>query len=136
MEKLTISRVGAERTVKTKYGDKIKQGVIFREYTDIWHDVWQGGLKEGQVLEGERASRDWEGKTYWSLNLPKKGTVDAGKIEEIITKLNLLQNSVEQIAKYLDTNMVKRTSSGAPVPDFTHDTMNLPDDIFTEDVPF
>lgn len=106
MEKLTISRVGQTKDIQTKFGLKPKTGVQFKEYGDIWHDIWTSGLKEGQVLEGTRASRDYQGKTYWDFKLPKKDEVMAGavkeqgdKLEQILNKLtgmNLILQSIRE----------------------------------------
>lgn len=64
MERLKVTRAGEVKEVNTKFGLKKKQGVQFKEYPNVWHDVWASGIKEGDVLEGTRTSREWEGKTY------------------------------------------------------------------------
>lgn len=99
METLTISVVGKEKEVQTKFGLKKKQGVQFKEYGAIWHDIFASGLKVGQTLTGERVSRDYEGKTYWNFKLPKKDDITNGTLEQILMKLtqmNLLLQSIRE----------------------------------------
>ena len=104
MEKLTISRVGQTKDVQTKFGMKKKTGVQFKEYPEIWHDIWSGDLKEGQIVEGTRESRDYQGKTYWNFNFPKKNPgVNNETLERIlatVTKINLrVENIYAEMAR-------------------------------------
>lgn len=100
--KLTIEKVGQEKTVQTKFGPKQKRGVIFKEFPNIWHDVWASGLKEGQELEGERVSRDWEGKQYWNFQLPKKENVLGHKLEEILNGQTTIKLGINRILALLE----------------------------------
>lgn len=100
MEKVTISRVGQEKEIQTKFGAKKKTGVQFKEYGEVWHDIWMGGLKEGQELEGTRESREYQGKTYWDFKLPKKEDIQNAqnaKLEHILTKVAHNTFLLEQI---------------------------------------
>lgn len=117
MEKVTISRVGSEKEVQTKFGLKKKQGVQFNEYGDIWHDVWASGLKVGQELQGTRASREWEGKTYWNFNLPKKSDETNDKLERILNKLTTLTLEVSIIAEAVLTPEVRQRMNSSRKPD-------------------
>ena len=99
MEKLTIARLGQTKDVNTKFGMKKKTGVIFKEYDGIWHDVWLGDLKEGQVLEGTRESREWEGKTYWNFNLPRKDDKVMKEIETLRSGLTMINLRVVELEK-------------------------------------
>jgi hypothetical protein len=101
MEKLTITRVGPEKDVETKYGTKKKQGVWFKEYGEVWHDVWGGGLKEGQILEGTRKSRDYQGKTYWNFELPKKENPNQKVLEDIQNKLTFHGIYLKEIVEWI-----------------------------------
>jgi len=124
METFTITRVGTPKTIETKFGPKVKTGVQTVEYPDVWHDVWAGNLMNGQKLEGTRTSREYQGKTYWSIELPKKSeqAVQAvkkevgDKLEQILNDLTTLKLGMRQIASFLETNMIKRTSDGKPMP--------------------
>lgn len=132
MEKLTISRVGQEKEVQTQYGLKKKVGVQFKEYGDIWHDVWKTGLKVGEVLEGTRDSRDYNGKTYWNFKLPKKEerqAMDFSKVDQVLNKLTSMNLLMLVIAEKVGVNphlpatdQLKDnglTSDGTKVPDFS-----------------
>ena len=99
MEKLTISRVGQEKVVETKFGPKKKTGVIFTEHPDIWHDIWLGDLKVGQVLEGTREPREYQGKTYWNFNLPRKDDKVMKEIEGLRTAQTMLNLRVAELEK-------------------------------------
>ena len=126
-ETLTISRVGTEKEVQTKFGLKKKQGVQFKEYGDLWHDIWASGLKVGQTLTGTRESREWEGKTYWKFKLPKKEDIVGGKLEEILIKLGqfgLVLNQIKE-ATVKPRQGVVRTEVDYPE-----------EDIDPEDIPF
>lgn len=108
MEKLTISKVGTEKEVQTKFGLKKKMGVQFNEYPDVWHDVWISGLRVGDVLEGTRSSREWEGKTYWDFKLPKKDDVTNTKLEQILNKLTGMSLTLEFIKEATLTEEKRR----------------------------
>lgn len=104
METLTIARVGTEKEIQTKFGLRKKMGVQFKEYGDIWHDVWTSGLKVGQTLQGTRASREWEGKTYWDFKLPKREDATNSvneKLETILNKLTQINLALELIQDIL-----------------------------------
>jgi hypothetical protein len=122
METVTISRVGQPKEVETKFGKKTKTGVQFKEHGEVWHDVWVSDLKVGQTLQGERVSRDWEGKTYWNFNLAKKDDRIDGKLEEILIKIGMLNLKVEKIFDRLPVNKNSVISS------YPEETIN-PDDI-------
>lgn len=106
MEKLTIEKAGLEKEVKTKNGLVKKQGVQFKEHPGVWHDIWASGLKVGDVLEGERVSREWEGKIYWNFNLPKKSTVELEKIKHDV---EVLKTEIGRIKFHLN---IKPTTPG------------------------
>ena len=101
MEKVTITRVGQEKEVTTKFGPKKKQGAQFVEYPDVWHDIWGGGLKEGQTLEGTRVSREYQGKVYWNFNLPKKDEVNQKALEDIQNKLTFHGIYLKEIVEWI-----------------------------------
>lgn len=103
MEKVTIKRVGEEKEVQTKFGLKKKQGVQFVEYGDIWHDVWASGLKVGETLEGTRKSREWQGKTYWNFDLPKKEDKNNERMEKILNKLTFIDLRLASLVEMLLT---------------------------------
>lgn len=101
MEKLTITKVGTEKQVTTKFGPKTKMGVQFKEYGELWHDVWTGGLKVGDILEGTRASREWEGKTYWDFKLPKKDDKVVEMLSQLLTKVGSINAKIDYLQEKL-----------------------------------
>lgn len=136
MEKLTISRLGQTKDVQTKFGMKKKTSVQFKEYGDIWHDVWSGDLKEGQVVEGTRESRDYQGKTYWNFNFPKKsGGVSPevnDKLERILAGITKANLKLDQI--YLE--MAKQPRTAESIKRDYAPLLDNETDIPTDDVPF
>jgi hypothetical protein len=116
MEKLTIAAAGSDKEIQTKFGLKKKQGIQFKEYGTLWHDVWGGGRKVGEVLEGTRSSREWEGKTYWDFKLPKKDdktNEQMFQLENRVRKLEEWQKSLTTV-KRRESDM--KTSNGDPIP--------------------
>lgn len=101
MEKVTIVKLSAEKEIQTKFGLRKKTGVQFKEYGEIWHDVWSGGLKEGQVIEGTRKSREYEGKTYWSFELPKKDDKVVEMLSQLLTKVGSINAKIDFLADKL-----------------------------------
>jgi len=122
MQKYTITRVGSEKEVNTKFGVKQKTGVMFKETGDIWHDIWKAKnqLKEGQVLEGTRESREYNGKIYWDFKLPKKDEVASIKTDALEKRVKILEDKV----------------FGADVPSEDRMPDYPEDDIPPEDIPF
>lgn len=121
MEKLTIVRLGQTKDVNTKFGMKKKTGVQFKEYPDVWHDIWSGDLKEGQVVEGTRESREYQGKTYWSFNFPKKNGATSpevnDKLERILAGITKLSLKVDQIYLEMDKKPRDMKAEYAPFLD-------------------
>ena len=122
MEKLTISNVTADREVQTKYGLKKKQGVQFQEYGTLWHDLWGGGHKKGEILEGTRESREYEGKTYWTFKLPNKESAVIVKLEEILIKLGKMGLDIQQIKEATKPKEQGRVPTEVEYPDNDLDT--------------
>jgi|ERR1035437_1505086 hypothetical protein len=99
MQKYKISRIGQEKDISTKFGMKKKTGVLFEETGDVWHDIWKGKdlMKIGDELEGTRESKEYEGKVYWTLKLPKKDDVIAGQVKQQGDKLETILNKLTQM---------------------------------------
>lgn len=130
--KFTITKTSTPKDIQTRFGLKKKTGVLVAEFPDIWHDVWADGLKVGQVIEGERTSRDWEGKTYWSIQLPKKGeqAVQAvksveEKVEQLLTKVGKLEFYFKAWYDLHAKELPKKSEE-----------IEYPDEINPEDIPF
>lgn len=134
MEKLTIARLGQTKDVNTKFGMKKKTGVIFQEYDGIWHDIWSGDLKEGQVVEGTRESREYQGKTYWSFNFPKKSAQASPEISEKLERLLVGQTQIKLSLRQIYDEMEKRVrTKEEKLADYP---MLSAEDIPDGDVPF
>lgn len=90
--KLKIDRVGQTRDVATKFGLKKKISFLFGDkWAECWVDKRVQSLKAGDEVEGELTSREYNGKTYWDLILPKAGDENfkriEAKLDEIISLL-------------------------------------------------
>lgn len=130
MEKVTIARLGQTKDVNTKFGMKKKTGAQFKEYGEVWHDIWSGDLKEGQVLEGTRESREYQGKLYWSFVFPKKSFAPTAspeigeKLERILAGITKLSLKVDQI--YLEMDKKPRDMKAEYAPFLDNETY-IPD---------
>jgi len=90
------------KTVQTKIGEKQmwkvtvdKNGNNF--YFDAWCGKWNENWKVGDDINPEKSqwkSREYNGKTYWTLNPPesayKHSTNQSGNLSEINEKLDLI----------------------------------------------
>lgn len=123
MQKYTITRVGSEKEINTKFGPKKKTGVMFKETGDIWHDIWKAAnqLSVGQVLEGTRDSREYNGKIYWDFKLPKKDEVAVIKTDALEKRVKVLEDEVFK---------------GKAVPSTESSDPDGLDDINPDDIPF
>lgn len=98
MEKITISRIGQEKTIeyinkKTNQPDSFKKvGVQTNEYGERWIDITFRGevpVKVGQSYEGELKDREYNGKTYYDFELPRTNrAAGAGMSSEQFQKLH------------------------------------------------
>lgn len=128
MQKFTITQVTADKSINTKYGAKLKQSCKFKETGDIWHGIWGGGKKVGDVVEGTRESREFEGKIYWDFKFPKKDEVQAIKQTEMDERLRKIEFRLGVIEDHLKAK-AKSTPEDEPY-DYPENDIN------PEDVPF
>ncbi len=112
----TIERVGETKQIQTKFGLKDKTGVIFKEFPNVWHDIWAKDLKVGQEVEGERTSREYNGKIYWTFNFPKKSEVAVNAVKDVSHRLQGIEITLGRILSYLELNLPRRTSDGKLMP--------------------
>lgn len=140
MEKLTISRVGQVKDIQTKFGMKKKTGVQFKEYGEVWHDIWSGDLKVGQVVEGTRDSREYQGKTYWDFKFPKKDDKVNAEMGSLSIKVGGVIARLSVIEKHLGIKSVedyKNLGNTTAKTNEEHDAIEYPDEeINAEDIPF
>jgi len=68
----------SKKSVSTQYGDKEKYNLQFKEKPNQWLDSFVGGWnsdwKIGQQVEISKEqfqSREYEGKTYWTIKAPE-----------------------------------------------------------------
>lgn len=104
--KLTITRIGEPKTIN--YTDKKtgkpasfqKVGFQCQEFADRWHDLsFRGshGLEIGKCEEFELKSREYNGKTYWDAQRPKKEDIAASEISALKTTVGKLNFKVEEL---------------------------------------
>jgi hypothetical protein len=90
-------------TAKTKYGDKEKwllnadDGKTYDSFIGLWNKDWQEG-QEIEVKETQITNREYNGKTYWSIQAPpeaKRGGVDLEPVMEALRKIYAKLNEIE-----------------------------------------
>lgn len=132
MEKITISRIGIEKTInyvnkKTGKPDSFKKiGVQTNEYGDRWYDITFRGevpVKVGQSYEVETSEREYDGKTYYDAKLPQERRSQAGGMTEeqyrsIMRQMQAINANVLRVLSFVDPD-AKLTSLGTKVPDFS-----------------
>lgn len=124
MEKLTIVRLGQVKDVQTKFGPKKKTGAQFKEYPDVWHDIWSGDLKEGQVVEGTREPREYQGKTYWGFSFPRKDDKAMREIETLRTAVTMMNLRMVELEKKVFPPTIAGTDRPYPTPESNQTRMN------------
>ncbi len=113
MQKFTITQITADKEIKTKYGDKLKQSCKFKETGEIWHGIWGGGKKIGDVVEGTRESRDFEGKTYWDFKFPKKDEI----VNDMSERLRKIEFRLGVVEDHLKANNKTTPDDGFEYPE-------------------
>lgn len=103
MTKLTIKTL-QRKSVKTKYGDKDKYLITFVEkpnqLIDCFVGGWNGSWEVGTEIEVEQEqwqSREYEGKTYWTLKAPASARfqgVGRGEFDDLKRRVEELWNEV------------------------------------------
>ena len=110
MLKLTITQTFAPKDVTTKYGVKQKASIKAQEKGDNYLSYWvtssTQGWKVGDVVEVlDVTSREYNGKTYYDIVMPKtSGGVPAEltkSIEQILSDTTKIKLMVSQIVTYL-----------------------------------
>lgn len=94
MTKLTITQLGTPKTIQTKYGPKEKSFIKAQEHGNEFLSYWVSPMtrewKVGQVIEVvEVASREYNGKIYYDIILPK---ANGGNNTEVLSALSELNN--------------------------------------------
>lgn len=126
MTKLTITYIGTPKEIQTKFGAKEKNSIKTTEYGDkylsYWVNPFSKNWKEGDVIEvAEVKEREWEGKKYYDIVLPKVENQPATPKElgQILTKMGLMNAKLDQVIGHLSgENRLDRTSDGSPMPNF------------------
>lgn len=83
MTKIQVEYVKPE-TVQTKYGEKTKYSI--KDSNERWYSCWDrdmAGVKQGDTIEGEVLSREYNGKTYYDFKLPRKEDLLERRIEAL-----------------------------------------------------
>lgn len=119
LQKFTITQVTEDKAIETKFGSKMKQSCKFKETGDIWHGIWGGGKKVGDIVEGTRESRLYDGKEYWDFKFPKKDEVATLKTDALEIRVKKLEDKVFGV----------KPDPMSP-PDYPDEEVNL------EDIPF
>ncbi len=128
MQKLTITFIGQPKDVTTKFGPKQKNSIKTIEHGDKYLSYWvspaTSGWAVGQTVEVDQVtSREWQGKTYWDIVMPKKDAPNAKQHEEVMKYLVPLSILVKELV------MWKRDQTGenknkVPGTDIDYPEMN------------
>lgn len=142
MEKLKITRLGEPKTInytnkKTGKPDSFQKiGFQSQEQGDRWYDfLYRGehGLAVGQTYEFITKSREYNGKTYWDAELPKKADMNLeaaigplkttlGKHEFNIDELKIMVKGLALLVKKTPDEirtLVQDHERGYPYPEST-----------------
>lgn len=132
MEKLTITRIGQEKTIdftnkKTGQPDSFKKvGFLTNEHGEKWFDLTFRGecpVKVGQSYEFEVSEREYNGKTYHDAKLPKSfaprgGGMSLEQVQGIMRELHAINANVLRVWEQVRPDK-GLTSAGQKVPDFS-----------------
>ena len=95
MEKLTISWLGQKKDINTKFGLKQKQSLKATQRNDTYLDFWCSPLTDawriGDTIEVEVKSREYNGKTYYDIVLPK---ANMGNLAEVYKRFEKLEGQM------------------------------------------
>lgn len=109
--KLTIQSLGQSKQIQTKFGLKDKSYIKAKEYGDNYLSYWVGqdtlAWKVGDVIEAEVKSREYNGKTYYDLVLPKKGGFSNEKLDGVHDMMLFMKDDIEEIKKFLVAKLGK-----------------------------
>ncbi|MDI6726645.1 MAG: hypothetical protein QMD32_06740 [Smithellaceae bacterium] len=98
----------------TKYGPKTKLGLLCK---DVWYDAWAGqwnqAWREGQTIEVEIESRDYQGKAYFSIRTPPEARKGGGVGLDLAPVVAELKALVTEI-KALREAMARPTAPALP----------------------
>lgn len=115
--KLTIQSLGQPKQIQTKFGLKDKSYIKSQEYGDNYLSYWVGqdtlAWKVGDVIEAEVKSREYNGKTYYDLVLPKKGFSNE-KLDKVHDMMLFMKDDIEEIKRFLVAKLGKVTPEKDP----------------------
>ena len=141
--KLTIKTIQT-KPVKTKYGDKDKYLITFVERPDqlvnCFVGGWNGGWGVGtqiEVSQDQWESREYQGKTYWTLRAPASARFQGVSYNDF----NALKDRVDILEQRLESHISEDTEkvfdeSGKIIPDEPDELATDEDMVRDEDVPF
>jgi hypothetical protein len=101
--KLTITQLGQPKVVSTKFGNREKSYIKAQEYGDNYLSHWVSqdtkAWAVGQVIEAEVKTREYNGKTYYDLVLPKRG-FNNEKIDKIYDLMLVMVEEHKKMKEY------------------------------------
>lgn len=125
MQTITITWVGEPKTIKTKYGEKIKYSVRAKEHGEKFIDVWAKSANEmwkvgsTQTIDGVTEG-EYNGKKQYTAILPKvaKNAVNQD-LMNLVSQVLTRQGKIELLLRQILDNQPKLTSAGTKIPDFS-----------------
>jgi phage FluMu protein gp41 len=152
MEKLTIKRLGQEKTInftnkKTGQPDSFKKiGFQTQEQGDRWYDFafrTQHGLEVGKSYDFQVTTREYNGKNYYDAQFPKKQDMALSEVAGLkmtVSKLNFKVEELEICIKALAYKaglQVKDLRAIAEEADrgYAYPVNDMPEPDFGDDLP-
>lgn len=95
---LTIQDIKSQ-TINTKFGEKEKFSIKFEENPELWVDCWRGRWnsdftvgKQVEVDDSQWQSREYNGKTYWTIKAPESARGGFQDLQEIKKRLDIIES--------------------------------------------
>lgn len=95
--KIKIEKI-YRKEANTKYGPKMKILVLQNKiYYAAWENDVSSQWKVGQEIDVEVKSREWEGKTYYDIILPKQSYKSAQQSDDLQEIKNMLGQIMHEV---------------------------------------
>lgn len=132
--KLTITQVGNPKDVQTKFGLKQKSYIKASEKGDTYLSYWVSSAtrdwKVGDVIEVLNVtSRDYNGKTYWDIVMPKTSGGIPPEVTKTLEEINGRTLKILLMVEELGKKLLPQENK-IPGTDMEYPEENInPDDI-------
>lgn len=121
--RLTINRIW-EKEVQTKFGDKIKYSIEFKEkpriYIDSFVGNWNKEWKTGDVVEfseEQLRERQYNGRKYFTLMAPpeaKLNGVTRNEFDILVSRVSEIEQKLEEKEKTTEDKEIENIVAEIP----------------------